>query len=334
MVVKSIAAFQGRNSAEYVAADTKRSVYMEKTTLRKLLKKGQLQAPSIFDCISARAVELVGYKAAYLSSEGISYSWGGVPDMGLISPDEMMWLAQRVVDYIPMPVIVGLENGYSNNPLVTFRAVERLVKMGVDSFIIDDTSDFRGIDSERIETVDKKVWLGKIKAALTACAGTDCMVIARTFVKATEGLSSAIERCKAAEELGADLTCIEGLRSIDEAKEFAAVVKGAKMWSDLGAENGKSDVEPSDIEKLNFPLITIHFTEKGAMFGMLDFAKENNKNGNTVYHDMHNYDGMLEGTDYHELFSFHKKWIPMEDRFLDVKHISEKPNVVQKQGGQ
>ena len=306
---------------------------MERATLRKLLEKGQIQAPGIFDCISARAVELVGYKAAYLSNKGISYSWGGVPDMGLISPDEMMWLAQRVVDYIPMPVIVGLENGYSDNPLVTFRAVERMVKMGVDSFIIDDTTDFRGVDSERIETADKKIWLSKIKAALSACEGTECMVIARTFAKSTEGLSAAIERCRAAEELGADMTCIEGLKTLDEAKEYAAAVKGLKMWSDLGVTNGKSDVEPSDIAKLNFLLVTIHYTEKGAMFGMLDFAKENNKNGNTVYHDTHNYDGMLQGTDYHELFSFHKKWIPMEDRFLDVKDISEKPNVVQKQGG-
>lgn len=306
---------------------------MEKTTLRKLLKKGQTQAPGIFDCISARAVELVGYKAVFLSSKGISYCWGGVPDMGLISPDEMMWLAQRVVDYIPMPVIVGLENGYSNNPLVTYRAVERMVKMGVDSFIIHDTTDFRGDDSERIETVDKKIWLSKIKAALSACAGTECMVIARTYAKSSEGLSAAIERCRAAEELGADMTCIEGLKTMDEAREYADVVSGLKMWSDLGVTNGNSDVEPSEIAKLNFPLVTLQFTEKGAMFGMLDFAKENNKNGNTVYHDTHNYDGMLQGTDYHELFSFHKKWIPMEDRFLDVKAISEKPNVVQKQGG-
>ncbi len=321
------------NVACYDCYMKKGSVYMKKATLRELLTEGQIQAPSIFDCISARAVELVGYKAAYLSSEGVSYSWGGVPDMGLISPDEMMWLAQRVVDYIPMPVIVGLENGYSDNPLVTFRAVERLVKMGVDSFVIDDTTDFRGLDSERIETSDRKVWLSKLKAALSVCEGTDCLVIARTFVKGTEGLSSAIERCKAAEDLGADMTCIEGLKSLDEAKEFAAVVKGPKMWSDLGATNGMSDVEPADIAKLNFPLITIHFTEKGAMFGMLDFAKENNKNGNTVYHDMHNYDGMLQGTDYHELFSFHKKWIPMEDRFLDVSDISNKPNVVRKDWG-
>ncbi len=303
---------------------------MEKITLRALLAKGQLQVPGIFDCISARAVQLVGYKAAYLSSAGISYSWCGVPDMGLISPDEMMWIAQRVTDYIPLPVIVGLENGYSDNPLVTFRAVERFVKMGVDSFILDDTAAYRGADSERIETVPEKTWLSKLKAALAACEGTQCTVIARTFIKDTEGLAAAIARCRAAEQLGVHLTCIEGLKTLDEARSFADSVKGPKMWSSLGVKDGVSEVEPADIALLNFPLITIHFAEKGAMFGMLDFAKENNKNNNTVYHDMHNYDGMLQGTDYHELFSFHKKWIPMEDAFMDVKDISGQPNVTKK----
>jgi len=291
---------------------------MDKTTLRALIAESQIQVPGIFDCISARAVELAGYKAAYLSGAGVAYSWGGVPDIGLVSPDEMMWIAQRVVDYIPLPVIAGLENGYSDNPLVTYRAVERLVKMRVDSFLIDDTSALRGSDSERIETVGIKVWLSKLKAALAATKGTQCMVIARTFVKNTEGFKAAIERAQAAQALGVHLTCIEGLKTLDEAEQFHGAVKTPKMWSALGAARGVSDVEPGDIARLNFPLITVHFTGKGAMFGMLDFAKHNKENGNTVYHDTHNYDGMLEGTDYHELFSFHKKWIPMEDEFLDV----------------
>ena len=301
---------------------------MDRITLRALLAGGQIQAPGIFDCISARAVELAGYKAAYLSGAGVAYSWCGVPDMGLVSPDEMMWLAQRVVEYIPLPVIVGLENGYSDNPLVTYRAVERLVKMRADSFIIDDTAAFRGGDGGRVETVEVKAWLSKLKAALAACEGTSCTVIARTFAKEAQGLDAAIERCAAAEALGARLTCIEGLKTIDEAARFGDVVKTPKMWSALGATDGVPDVEPQAIAALGFPLITVHFAEKGAMFGMLDFAKENLKNGNTVYHDTHNYDGMLQGTDYHELFSFHKKWIPMEDAFLDLGDVSGAPDTV------
>ena len=48
---------------------------MKRTGLKELLEKGQVVVPGIYDCISAQAVNLTGFQAAYLSSRGVAYSW-------------------------------------------------------------------------------------------------------------------------------------------------------------------------------------------------------------------------------------------------------------------
>lgn len=302
---------------------------VEKKTLKELLHEGQAVAPGIYDNISARTVELVGYNTAFLSSSGLALAYCGVPDLGLINEEEILWMISRVTDYVSIPVIAEIENGYSQNSLSMYRTVSRLLKAGAGAFIIDDTTSFRGSCFNGInEVVSKEEWLGKLKAAISAVEGSGATIIARTYAKDCIGINEAIERCQIANKIGVDVTCVHGLKTLEEAKEVSFEVEGIKMWDNLGVTNGVSDVEPTDIEKLGFGLITINYTIKGAMYGMLDFAKNNQRNGNTVYHDNHDFDGMLKGNDYHELFDFHKKWIPMEEEFYNVDEFCNKPNIV------
>ena len=92
----------------------------KKTTLRELLEKGQVFAPCVFDCISVRCVELAGFKAALLSGGAYAYSMCGVPDMGLLDPNELTWITTRMTDYSPLPIIVDADNGYGETPLNTY----------------------------------------------------------------------------------------------------------------------------------------------------------------------------------------------------------------------
>lgn len=303
---------------------------MKRKTLKELIADGPVVIPGIYDCISARAIELAGYQAAFLSSAGVANSWCGLPDIGLITIDEMIWLASRITDYTSLPLVVSIENGYSDSRNATYRAVKRLVKMGVDSVVIDDTDGYRGRDrGDKIRVVPENVWLNKVSAALEAVEGTGCTVIAKSCAKFVYGLETAVDRCRKAGKLNAQVTSIEGLASIREAEIMARSVPGSKMWSDLKAKDRKLVVEPEQISQYGFNLISIYFTEKASVFGMLDFAKQSLKSGDTVYHDQHDFDGIIKpGEDYHKFFSFHKKWLPMEQRFLDVKELSELPDFV------
>jgi len=70
-----------------------------KITLKDLLLEEQVLAPCIYDCLSARAAEIIGFKAALLSGGVLAYSMSGLPDMALITADELLWAADRISSY-------------------------------------------------------------------------------------------------------------------------------------------------------------------------------------------------------------------------------------------
>jgi methylisocitrate lyase len=328
----------------------------KKTTLRELLERGQVFAPCVYDCISLRCVELAGFKAALLSGGAYAYSMCGIPDMGLLNPDELIWMTTRMTDISSLPIIVDADDGYGETPLTTYRTVMRLAKAGAMAVTIDDSTGIRGFERQFNENegvhqvVSREVYLSKIKAAVEAVKNTDCMVIARTealvsqyaMENATErdtaaslypfsystsslhGMEEAIVRCVAARELGADMTMVIGLKTLEQGKLVAEGDPGWKMWPDVSVTDGRSDVELTDIKKLGFNLVTMHYTEKGAMFGMLDYGMHTIKDQSTVYVDEHDFNGWLPGKDHHVLLAYWKKWIPMEDEFNDLTEVNSK----------
>ncbi len=306
----------------------------KKTTLKELMEEGQVFAPCIYDALSAHAVYLAGYKAMLLSGGALAYSMCGVPDLGLLSPDELVWATTRITDTSPLPLIVDSDDGYGESPLTTYRLVQRLAKAGAMALSIDDSTGIRGWERWVVNkeipfehrVVSREIWLSKIKAALDACAGTDCMLIARTEAYGQYGsIDESIERTLLARELGAPITLLcGGMKTLEDAKKVAAADPGWKMWPDVGVTDGRPDVELVDIGKLGFNLVTMHYTEKGALFGMLDYGKRTIKDRNTVYIDQHDFDGTLPSKEHHDLLGYWKKWIPMEDEFNDLHEVNAK----------
>ena len=201
---------------------------------------------------------------------------------------------------------------------------------------IDDSTGIRGFERQFNEhegphqVVPREEFLSKIRAALEAVKNTDCMVIARTEALVSPlGMDEAIERCVAARELGAEMTMVIGLKTLEQGRRVAERDPGWKMWPDVGVTNGKTDVELADIEKLGFALVTMHYTEKGAMFGMLDYGMRTIQDQSTVYIDEHDFDGWLPGKDHHVLLAYWKKWLPMEDELNDLTDVNAKTYDIQ-----
>ena len=303
---------------------------MKRTGLKELLEKGQVVVPGIYDCISAQAVNLTGFQAAYLSSRGVAYSWCGTPDLGLVNVEEMLWFISRISDYVDLPLIVSAENGYGDPGSSVYRTIKRMVKAGAGAVILDDTAGYRGGDRNTIpRVVGESVWREKLLAAREAVKGTDSLVIAQSMAKEVLGFEEALSRCRIASELGADVVSIAGLRTAGDAGTMADRIPGRKLWADWNPRSGAPSLGLAELETWGFCLVTVFYTEEASMYGMLDFAKQNLKNGSTVYHDQHDFGGLLKpGEDYHKFFSFHKKWLPMEHQFLEVKELSRLPDFV------
>lgn len=270
----------------------------KRVTLRELVAKKQVFAPCIWDCFSAQAAEMNGYEATLLSGGALAGCVAGLPDIGLITADDLVRQTEYIAEFSPLPCIIDADDGYGETPLHAYRLTKRLANAGAMALTLDDTTGYRGYNRWGKElrsgmadgtmthpVVSRELWLSKMKASLEACAGTDCMLIARTECKLQYGLDEAIERCLRAIDLGAEMTLIIGLMNLEEAEKVARRVPGWKMWPDVMSRNCVPDVCLSDIEALGFNLVTMHIYEKAAMAGMLDFGRRVFDEKSTVYCD-------------------------------------------------
>src|SRR5690349_17019858 len=80
--------------------------------LSQLLKQGPVIMPGAFDCLSALLVEKCGFKSVYLSGGGLSVSFLGKPDIGLLSRDNIVDEARRITESVSIPLLVDADTGF------------------------------------------------------------------------------------------------------------------------------------------------------------------------------------------------------------------------------
>jgi 2-methylisocitrate lyase-like PEP mutase family enzyme len=272
---------------------------MERKSLRELVAEKQIFAPIVWDVMSAKCAEASGFEATLLSG-GVVAGECATPDIGLITVDDLVRVTGNVCQASKLPCCIDADDGYGETPLHAYRTTKRLADAGAMSLTLDDTTGTRGYGrwaqalrgGEPFGTiphpaVPRDTFLAKTRASLEACSGTECMLIARTEAALEYGLEEAIERCIRAEELGAEMTLVIGLRNLEEGSEVAKYVHGWKMWPDVMAPNGVPDVNFEDIEKLGFNFITAHCITKGANWGMISWGKKVLEDKSTVFCDEH-----------------------------------------------
>jgi methylisocitrate lyase len=255
-------------------------VYMARKTLRKLLRQSKkcVLAPCVYDCASARAVELVGFKAMMLSGGELSLAMNGVVDYGFSNLTDIEWMVSRISQTSPLALSVDIEDGYGG-PLAVYRTCKRIARAGAHAVQLEDAGDME--DSTGL--LPAKDYYAKIEAALAALKGTDCMLIARTNADPATQLDEGCARCKKAAELGADMTTVVKLSNLNDARYVAKKVPGWKMYPDVKGKDGVPEVTAEEVFGLGFNFMTMHYLLKAAMDGMLEHGKKNFKQQGNVY---------------------------------------------------
>ena len=304
-----------------------------RTTFRELFAREQVFTPCVWDCYSAKAAEMAGFKAILLSGASLGFSMSGVPDLGLHNQEELVWATDRIADYSPLPLIIDADDGFGD-VAQAYRTCKRLAKAGAAAILIEDTPNERGyarfgrameeatlagkLDGNVThEVVPQDLWLAKIKAGIEACEGTDCVVIARSESKLEKGLDDAIERCVRAQELGAEMTYVHGLRTLEECRKVAKVLPGWKMFGDVATVNGKPFVTLEEIAELGFNLVTMHYLEKASMFGMMDYGRRVFADQSTRYADEHDMGGYSKA-EQKQLLERDSGWLDAEAEWKKV----------------
>lgn len=256
-------------------------------TLRELMESGSVLAPCVFDCSSARAVELAGFEAMLLSGSEVSMSMKGIPDLGLLSLEELLWAVERIVDMSPLPLAVDIEDGFGASPLQVYETCRRVAKAGAMAVLMEDEFEpgyARDVSTDNL--IPREEYYAKIRAAVKAVEGTDCMVIARSNY-GSANLEEGIQRMIDCVALGAHATVVVNVTTLADAAEVARRVPGLKMFADINAKRGLEQMSFAQLAELGFQLVTMHFTMKASMAGMIEAGRANlAEMGNTYSNEL------------------------------------------------
>lgn len=287
---------------------------MTDTSLKELLEKGPVFAPCVYDCLSAKIVENIGFKAMCLSGGNLAMSLIGVPDIGLVSFGELLDAVRRITCYSKIPMIVDIDTGFGNE-LNVIRTCERVAQAGAMAVHLEDqTFPKRCGHMSGKEVISRKDYIAKVKAAKYALEGTDCLLIARTDSYFTDGLDEAIYRNLASLEAGADITLTEGTRSVDDIEKIAKMVPGWKMFG-MNSMGASPKVTFDELVEMGYQLVTCHFAKVGAIKGITKLGEYAFKEG----HDFHNLEEGYDNFKSHEMFGIHE-WYALAKRFNpDIK---------------
>ena len=195
-------------------------------TLKEQLQSGDfITAPGVFDLISTLIATRMNFPALYVTGYGISASYMGLPDAGLMTFTDMETQIRKIVAATDKPVIADADTGYGGllNVRHTVKAYENL---GVSAIQIEDQEYPKkcGHTPGRrvISTPDM---VSKIKVAVDTRTKDDFLIIARTDSRTGLGIEEALSRAVAFEEAGADIIFVEAPETESEMKMVNAAIK-------------------------------------------------------------------------------------------------------------
>lgn len=214
-----------------------------------------LVLPGVYDCLSAKVAEQVGFEAVFTSGFGIAASTLGVPDYGLLTATETLYTIGKMYQSVSIPIIADLDTGYGN-PLNVIRTVKDAVQQGISGIILEDQLFPKKCGHfEGKQVISAAEHIEKIKAARYASQDENLVIVARTDAYTTLGLAEAIERGKAYHQAGADMIFIEAPQSVEDLKTIAQVFPNIPLMANM-IEGGKTPIlESQDLQKMGFKIV-------------------------------------------------------------------------------
>ena len=215
---------------------------------------GGIVFPGIYDTLSAKMAEHVGFQLAFISGYAVSATLIGEPDLGLLTQTEIIDRARRICHSVDIPIIVDADTGYGNS-LNVVRTVNELIDAGAAGCFLEDQVWPKKCGHMRgKKVIERDEYVQKIRAAVDAKRDRDFFIVARTDAIAAVGLNEAVARASAARAAGADATFIEAPNSLAELTEVGR--RAPKPTVANMIEKGKTPVLPAAaLAELGFQLI-------------------------------------------------------------------------------
>ena len=180
---------------------------------------------SVFDPISSRIAEDIGFEIGMFAGSIASFTVLGAPDVIVLTLSEFAQQAQRINRATELPLMVDADHGYGN-ALNVQRTVEELEMAGVSGMSIEDTDlpqSFGSLGNVKLLSIEEGV--GKMQAALDARRDMDLVIAGRTSAAGVTNIDDAIERAVAYEQVGVDAIFLVGVKTRADLDKVSSVIK-------------------------------------------------------------------------------------------------------------
>jgi methylisocitrate lyase len=202
--------------------------------LREALRDRPLPIVGSPFALAARLIEDREFPAVYLSGAAFSAGLLGVPDIGLISLDQLADQTAQLASSIKLPVVVDADTGFGG-PADVAACVQRLEAAGAAAIQIEDQNpDKRCGHLAGKQVIETEAMVEKIAAACQGRISPDTIIIARTDIRGVTTLDDCVSRIHAYHEAGADWVFPEALRSREE---FTVVGETLRQSGGIGLAN-------------------------------------------------------------------------------------------------
>jgi len=220
---------------------------------RQLLQRpGILQMPGTHNGMATLQARDAGFPAVYLSGAAMTASMG-LPDLGIITTDEVAFFIRQVSRASGLPVLVDGDTGYGE-ALNVMNMVRTFEDAGAAAVHIEDQL----LPKKCGHLNDKKLAVAHDMAAKVAAAAKarrHLYVIARTDAAASEGMDGAVARAKLYIEAGADAIFPEAMTSPAMFAEFARLLPDVPLMANM-TEFGKTPfITASEFQAMGYRMV-------------------------------------------------------------------------------
>jgi methylisocitrate lyase len=208
--------------------------------------------PGTHNGMAALQARDAGFDALYLSGAAVTASMG-LPDLGIITIDEVAFFIRQLARASGLPVLVDGDTGYGE-VLNVMNMVRSFEDAGAAAVHIEDQL----LPKKCGHLNDKKLADAHDMAAKVAAAARarrHLYLIARTDAAASEGIDGAVARAKLYLEAGADAIFPEAMVSRDMFREFADRVPGVPLLANMTEFGQTPFFTASEFEAMGYRMV-------------------------------------------------------------------------------
>jgi methylisocitrate lyase len=220
---------------------------------RALLERpGILRLPGAHTGMAALLAKQAGFDALYMSGAAMSANMG-LPDLGMITVDDVCWYIRQVARASALPVLVDGDTGYGE-ALNVMHMVRAFEEAGAGAVHLEDQL----LPKKCGHLNDKKLADAHDMAAKVAAARKarrHLYLIARTDAAASEGMDGAVARAKLYLEAGADAIFPEALNTAEMFREFARRMPGVKLLANMTEFGRTPFFTDKEFEEMGYAMV-------------------------------------------------------------------------------